>query len=68
MAACPFPIRGIQVDGGSEFMARLEQLCAAKKLQLFVLPPKCPQLNGAVERPNQHGDTSSMPVTTCPPA
>jgi putative transposase len=50
LAACPFPIRGIQVDGGSEFMAQFEQLCAAKKLQLFVLPPKRPQLNGAVER------------------
>lgn len=50
MAACPFPIRGIQVDGGSEVMAQFEQLCAAKKLQLFVLPPKRPQLNGAVER------------------
>lgn len=31
-------------------MAQFEQLCAAKKLQLFVLPPKRPQLNGAVER------------------
>ena len=46
----PFPVRGIQVDGGSEFMAEFEQLCADQALTLFVLPPKRPQLNGAVER------------------
>ncbi len=46
----PFPVEGIQVDGGSEFMAEFEQLCADRQLTLFVLPPKRPQLNGAVER------------------
>ncbi len=50
IAAMPFPITGIQVDGGAEFMAAFEQACAAKKLALFVLPPKRPDLNGAVER------------------
>lgn len=49
-AEAPFPVTGIQVDGGSEFMAEFEQACAAKTLALFVLPPKRPQLNGAVER------------------
>ncbi len=49
-AEAPFPVTGIQVDGGSEFMAEFEQACAAKALALFVLPPKRPQLNGAVER------------------
>lgn len=49
-AEAPFPIRGIQVDGGSEFKAEFEQACQAKNLRLFVLPPKRPQLNGAVER------------------
>ena len=46
----PFPVRGIQVDGGSEFMAAFEQACADNDLALFVLPPKRPQLNGGVER------------------
>lgn len=46
----PFPIHGIQVDGGEEFMAEFEKACAARKLRLFILPPKRPQLNGAVER------------------
>lgn len=50
IAASPFPVKGIQVDGGSEFMAEFEQLCADQRLTLFVLPPKRPQLNGAVER------------------
>jgi putative transposase len=48
--AFPFAIKGIQVDGGSEFMAEFEQACKDKALALFVLPPKRPQLNGAVER------------------
>lgn len=50
MAEAPFPIRGIQVDGGSEFRADFEKACQDRKLNLFVLPPKRPQLNGCVER------------------
>lgn len=48
----PFPVKAIQVDGGSEFMAEFEQACQAKGIRLYVLPPKCPQMNGAVERCN----------------
>lgn len=50
--ALPFPIAGVQVDGGSEFMAGFEQACADKGLALYVLPPKTPELNGGVERCN----------------
>jgi putative transposase len=50
VTAFPFAIKAIQVDGGSEFIAEFEQACKAKGLALFVLPPKRPQLNGAVER------------------
>ena len=46
----PFPVRAIQVDGGSEFMAEFEQACAEKNIHLFVLPPRSPKLNGHVER------------------
>ena len=52
IADMPFPVTGIQVDGGSEFMAEFEKACQQKSLDLFVLPPKRPQLNGAVERCN----------------
>jgi transposase InsO family protein len=46
----PFPIRAIQVDGGSEFKAAFEQACQLRHVQLFVLPPYSPKLNGRVER------------------
>jgi putative transposase len=46
----PFPVTGVQVDGGSEFKAAFEQACADNGLTLYCLPPKRPQLNGAVER------------------
>jgi putative transposase len=51
-AEMPFPVKAIQVDGGSEFMAAFEQACQARGIRLYVLPPKCPQMNGAVERCN----------------
>jgi len=50
LVAFPFKVKGIQVDGGSEFMAEFEQACKDNGLALFVLPPKRPDLNGAVER------------------
>lgn len=50
IAKAPFTIRGIQVDGGSEFKSVFEDECQRRGLELFVLPPKSPQLNGAVER------------------
>ena len=46
----PYPVRAIQVDGGSEFQAEFEAACAEKGIQLFVLPPRSPKLNGHVER------------------
>ena len=46
----PFPVQAIQVDGGSEFMAEFEQACADMGINLFVLPPRSPKLNGHVER------------------
>ena len=46
------PIGAVQIDGGSEFMAEFEQACADAKIPLYVLPPRSPKLNGAVERCN----------------
>ena len=46
----PFPVRAIQVDGGSEFMAQFETACKQSGVQLFVLPPRSPKLNGHVQR------------------
>jgi len=46
----PFPVRAIQVDGGSEFQATFEAECQRRGIPLFVLPPRSPKLNGRVER------------------
>jgi transposase InsO family protein len=46
----PFPVRAIQVDGGSEFQAEFERECKKRGILLFVLPPRSPKLNGRVER------------------
>ena len=46
----PFTIRGIQVDGGSEFEEVFEEECQRRNIRLFVLPPRSPKLNGCVER------------------
>ena len=49
----PFPVRAIQVDGGSEFMAEFEAACQERAIALFVLPPRSPKRNGHVERVNR---------------
>ena len=49
----PFPLRALQVDGGSEFAAVFEEACRQRGLRLFVLPPRSPKLNGQVERANR---------------
>ena len=51
-AEMPWPVKAIQIDGGSEFMAEFEQACKDKKIPLYVLPPRSPKLAGAVERCN----------------
>ena len=46
----PFPLRAVQVDGGSEFMAEFEAACQRAGIRLFMLPPRSPKLNGLLER------------------
>lgn len=52
-AHMPFPIRALQIDGGSEYMGEFEEACRQRGLHLFVLPPRSPKLNGHVERANR---------------
>lgn len=61
----PFPIRAIQVDGGSEFAADFEQACRDRRLKLFVLPPRSPKLNGRVERAQRTHPEEFYEVTRC---
>lgn len=61
----PFPIRSVQVDGGSEFAAAFEEACRAAGIRLFVLPPKSPKLNGAVERAQRTHTEEFYEVSDC---
>ena len=45
-----FPVRAIQIDGGSEFQSVFEEECRRLDIRLFVLPARSPKLNGHVER------------------
>ena len=49
----PFPIKAIQIDGGSEFKDQFEEACRRLEITLFVNPPRCPEMNGGVERTNR---------------
>lgn len=62
----PFPIRAIQVDGGSEFQATFEEACQQRGIRLFVLPPRSPKLNGHVERANRTHAEEFYEVTDLP--
>ncbi len=50
VARMPFTARAVQVDSGSKFHAAFKAECQRRGLYLFVLPPRSPKLNGAVER------------------
>jgi putative transposase len=49
----PFRIKAIQIDGGSEFKDQFEAACRKHGIRLFVNPPRCPEMNGGVERSNR---------------
>jgi putative transposase len=61
----PFPLRALQVDGGSEFAALFEAACQHRGLRLFVLPPRSPKLNGQVERANRTHTEEFYEVIPC---
>jgi hypothetical protein len=64
----PFPIRAIQIDGGSEFAASFKTACQQRGIRLFVLPPRSPALNGRVERASVPTPKNSMSAMTAPTA
>ena len=61
----PFPVRAVQVDGGSEFYAEFEEECQKRGIRLFVLPPKSPKLNGSVERAHRTHTEEFYEVHEC---
>jgi transposase InsO family protein len=67
IARSPYPVRAIQVDGGSEFKADFERLCAERGIRLFVLPPRSPKLNGGVERAQRTHKEEFYELVDLPP-
>lgn len=61
----PFPVKAIQVDGGPEFESVFEEECKLRGIQLFVLPPRSPKLNGGVERAHRTHTEEFYEVTDC---
>ena len=61
----PFPIPALQVDGGSEFAAEFEPACPQPGLHRFVLPPRSPKLNRAVEPAHRTHTEEFYQVTPC---
>ncbi len=61
----PFRVKAIQVDNGGEFMAEFEDVCQARKIPLFVLPPRSPKLNGRVERAQRTHTEEHWELTDC---
>jgi transposase InsO family protein len=62
----PFPVKALQVDGGSEFFSEFETECQKRSIRLFVLPPKSPKLNGSVERAQRTHTEEFYQVYDCP--
>lgn len=61
-----FPVRAIQIDGGSEFRATFERACEALQIALFVLPVRSPKLNGHVERAHRTHQEEFYDLTEVP--
>jgi len=61
-----FPVRAIQIDGGSEFKAAFEAACAQLGIALYVLPPRSPRLNGHVERAHRTHQEEFYDLTEVP--
>jgi len=49
----PFPVRAIQIDGGSEFKKHFEEACRERGIRLFIIPPRTPKLQGYIESANK---------------
>jgi transposase InsO family protein len=63
----PFPVRAVQIDGGSEFKGAFERACQVRGLPLYVLPPRSPKLNGHVERSQRTHTEEFYECTPTPP-
>lgn len=49
----PVAIHTVQTDNGSEFEAEFNRYCLKEKIKRFYTYPKCPKINGVIERFNR---------------
>lgn len=63
----PYPVKAIQIDGGSEFKAEFEAECEQRGILLFVLPIRSPKLNGVVERMQRTSREEIYDIQFIPP-
>jgi transposase InsO family protein len=49
----PFTIKSIQTDNGLEFIGKLDDYLKKKNIKHFFTYPRCPRINGVVERFNR---------------
>ncbi len=64
-ARMPLGIRALQVHGGSELFCDFETRCQQHGIRLFVVAPKSPKLNGAVQRANRTHTEEFYEVQQC---
>jgi hypothetical protein len=62
------PVRAVQIDGGSEFMAEFEHACADAKIPLYVLPSRSPSSTAPGSAATELGDMSPAHALTCRPS
>jgi transposase InsO family protein len=53
IAVSPFPVTEIQSDNGSEFAHLFHDACAKQDIRHYHTYPRCPKMNGTVERFNR---------------
>ena len=46
----PLPVRTVQTDNGSEFLGEFEDYLLAKQIPQHFIYPRCPKVNGCIER------------------
>ena len=47
---CPYQIKSVQTDNGLEFQGQFEQYLKDRKISHYFIYPRCPRINGVVER------------------
>lgn len=61
----PFKITKIQTDNGSEFQGEFSEYLHRKQVEQLYIYPRCPRINGYVERANRSLDEEFLRINLC---